>query len=110
VAAAAFDGCCYLLRPDLLAARARPAVGLSAELPPWPRFVAFDLLPGGGASWRWATPAELTVREKDPIYGCQIGPKCSTFLVESEARGARERGRALFKGSYLSPPNSAQES
>lgn len=55
-----WSGCCYVLRPDLVLARAA-----SAEH--GPRLAAFDVTTrdGGGhtATCRWATPGEAAVRQ-----------------------------------------------
>jgi len=59
--AAEWDGCCYLLRADLV---------LAAGAGAGPRLVAFDAEAAGGrgraAACRWATPAEAAVRAAGP--------------------------------------------
>ena len=63
-----WGGCCYVLRPDLVLAR-----GASAEH--GPRLVAFDVDArndgGRTAACRWATLAEVAVRQiANPIFAC----------------------------------------
>ena len=88
--AAEWDGCCYLLRADLV---------LAASAGAGPRLVAFDADAAGGrgraAACRWATPAEAAVRASAPSGPALL--RCA---------GARLRhGRGGRQGVPGAPPS-----